>query len=206
MKIRNGYVSNSSSSSFVIKAEGDLSTVKDVAEYIMKTYNETYEENSDIFNNELEVLNSQSDPNIPVFFNTGGDETYIRKFGDKIVLVTTQNINFYDLKNAALRSNDIDKEFFEQFNYFDEEDQEEMIFTEPYDLDYFYKNYDDFLMLYENIYGREEYISNCPLCKEQFVTGYILQKYGKICSCQLPKIKTILARKYKLNKLNNENT
>ena len=203
MKIRNGYVSNSSSSSFVIRAENNFSTVKDVAKYIMDTCEEIYQENNYV--DELEVLNKQKDPNIPVFFNTGGDDTYIRKFDDKIVLVTTQNINFKDIRTVALSAKDIDKEFFEQFNYFDEDEQEDMIFNEPYDLDYFYKKYDDFLMLYENIYGREEYIDNCTYCNSNFGRGYVLKNYGKICNCQFPKIKTILERKEKLNKIN-ENT
>jgi hypothetical protein len=211
MKIRNGYVSNSSSSSFVIRAEGNLSTVRDVAKYIMKTCSDLYgdlaeEDNDERFSDELLVLNKLN-PDTPVFFNTGGDETYIRKMDDKIVLVTTQNIIFQEIRNASFSSGELDKEFFKQFDYFDEEEQEDVIHEETWDLDYYYHKFNDFAILHEEgLYGYNDYIYNCPLCKESFTSAYMLQNYGMTCECQLPKIRNILERKDKLKKINNENT
>ena len=46
MKYRNGFVSNSSSSSFIINAENELSTVKDVAKYIIDTCINTFNINN----------------------------------------------------------------------------------------------------------------------------------------------------------------
>jgi hypothetical protein len=209
MKIRNGYVSNSSSSSFVLRAIGNFSTVRDVAKYIMNTYGNKYkyaeDEENIIYSEELLVLDKLN-PDTPVFFNTGGEETYIRKIDDKIVLRTTQNPVFDEIYKMCFDRGELDPEFFKQFDYFDEEVEEEIIHENPSDLEYYHEKYNDFAILHEEgLYGRHDYIYDCPFCHESFKTAYILKNYGLTCECQLPKIRTILERKDKLKQIN-ENT
>ena len=193
MKIRSGFVSNSSSSSFIIRAEGSFSTVKDVAEHIMQMCKW-----SD-FTKEKMVLDGVS-PDTPVYFNTGGDETYIRKFGDKIVITTTQNIDF-DFDDFEIRKEELSDEFYKSFDFTDEYG-EEMIHEEPDDFAYFYAKYNDFLMLGHGLYGRHAYVDNCTHCGRDFSRGFLLKNGKKICDCQIEKIKTQILRKEKINKIN----
>lgn len=115
MKTRNGFVSNSSSSSFIIDADNNVfPTIKDVALYIMK---KCYDDWSGYnFSNEIKVLESIEDPNSPIFFNTGGDETYIRKYGDKVIIRTTQNTEFDKITDIALGIDDLTDDFYKYFN------------------------------------------------------------------------------------------
>jgi hypothetical protein len=195
MKIRNGFVSNSSSSSFIIWAEKDFPTVKSVAKYIMKTIIKKYGGVGD-FNEEKITLKSMSDPNTPVFFNTGGDETYIRKYEDKIIIVTTQNVDFDKLFDVALKKDDLPDEFYREFDYLDE-DGEEIKMNHPGDFDYYYSKFNDFLILEHNIKGRHTYIDNCPYCHSNFSRGWLLKNGKTICKCQINKVK----RKQKLIKI-----
>jgi hypothetical protein len=194
MKIRNGFVSNSSSSSFIVKAEGYFSTVKDVAEYIMQTC-----KYSDFFDEKI-TLNNMIDHNTPVSFNTGGDDTYIRKVDDKIVIVTTQNVIFDSLIIYALESDNISKEWFDQFTFKD--DYGELIqFDSVDDFDCFYAKFNDFLILKHNFTGVHYYIDNCPHC-HSFRRGWKLKNNKIICQCQLDKTLITIRRKEKLIKIN----
>lgn len=174
MKIRNGFVSNSSSSSFIINAEGDLSTVKDVAMYIITTI---LKEGWQNYDNEIKCLDKMSDSDTPVFFNTGGDETYIRKHDGKIVISTTQNVHFQEIENKSLEKNQISE-------------------------DYYYKKFNDFLILEHNFFGRHIYIDNCPNCCRAMSKGWIFKNNNKLCECQLNKI----LRSEKLHKINEVQT
>jgi len=203
MKIRTGFVSNSSSSSFIVNASGIFSTVKDVAIYIMD--NIPY----DSYTEERHTLDMLSN-DTPVFFNTGGDETYIRKVDDKIVIETTQNIAFELLHENCLTRKDLTDEFCKKFEYLDiDEDYpiekgevpELITLEDPRDF-YFHNLFDDFNILQYNILGKEHYISNCPNCKGIFSQGWELKGGKRICDCQIEKHLLILSRKEKINKIN----
>jgi hypothetical protein len=204
MKIRNGFVSNSSSSSFIIRAEGNLSTVKDVAKYIMESvenqWNFQYIE-------ERKTIEEFSDLDTPVYFNTGGDETYIRKVDDKIVIETTQNISFDLLRENCLNKDDLTEEFCKKFEYvyIDEDypiekgEEPELITLEDTREFQFHDIFDDFNILQHNILGKHNYIRSCPHCKKGFTQGWKLKGGKRICECQVNQI----IRKEKLLKINN---
>jgi len=199
MKIRNGFVSNSSSSSFIISSNGLLSTVKDVAKYIIEQTEWVS------FDAELKTLNKMKDPDTPVFFNTGGDDTYIRKIDDKIIISTTQNVDFQYFYDNCLNKDDISEDFYRQFDHINEYG-EEFNARDPQDFHYYNKKFNDFLILKHNFYGRQVYIDNCPYCGDKFSIGYVLKNGKTICKCQLDKTLTILNRSEKLKEINrNEN-
>jgi len=199
MKTRNGFVSNSSSSSFIVSDKGDFKTVQDVAKYIIDTIKFEWDSNYYAYNNELKNLLNMSNKDTPVYFNTG-DETYIRKIDDKIIICTTQNVSFDKIIDNALNADEISQDFYEQFDFIDEY-QENVKFEEPSDFRYFYPKFDDFLILKYNFLGRHSYIDNCPHCK-RFSKGWLLKGGRKICECQIEQA----IRKEKLNKIKeNEN-
>jgi len=195
MKIRNGFVSNSSSSSFVIRADGELSTVKDVAKYIIDQCDD-----NEHFVKEINALKELKDSDTPVHFNTWGDQTYIRKHGSGVIMITTtQNVDFGSLDNNCLNDSDLSEDFYNEFHQKDEEYPEDSYTPEDIeDLKYFYTHFDDFFILREGIYGRYIYMRNCPMCNENFTRGYKLKNGKEICMCQIDKY----IRKEKLIKIN----
>jgi len=93
MKTRNGFVSNSSSSSFI------LSGKKTVLEYArqMVPYRDRGDEDSEL-DNQLERL--QEDPtwndNAPIWFNSCNYDTFIIRLGDHVYIATCNNHPFYE--------------------------------------------------------------------------------------------------------------
>jgi len=199
MKIRSGFVSNSSSSSFIVSDKGYFKTVKDVAIYIINYLKSTWgAQKNDYYSTELDVLNNISNSDTPVYFDTGGDETYIRKVDDKIIICTTQNADFEKIRENALGTNDISEEFYRKFDFItDDEYKEEFKPNDPSDFNYYYPKFNDFLILQHNFYGRHTYINNCTHCKQRFSRGWILKNGKTACGCQIDRI----IRKEKLNKI-----
>ena len=136
-------------------------------------------------------------PDTPVYFNTGGDQTYIRKVDDKIVICTTQNVEFEKIRNISLNADDISEEFYRKFDFVDEYG-EEIICEDPSDFTYYYPKFDDFLILKHNFFGRHAYVDDCPNCNRSFSKGWILKGGKKICDCKIDQV----IRKEKLNKIN----
>jgi len=205
MKIRCGFVSNSSSSSFIINAIDGFSTVKNVAEYIMD--NVSYKS----YITERKTLES-IDPDTPVHFNVGGEETYIRKVDNKIVIVTTQNITFNLFHEKCLDKKDLTEDFYRQFDFIESdedypleegEEYEIIKMDDPRNFTYFYGKFDDFNILKYNILGKHTYLQKgCPRCKTSFASGWRLKGGRRICDCQVQKYKDRITRKEKIMKIN----
>jgi len=200
MKVRTGFVSNSSSSSFIIKAQEGFMTVNDVAKYIIA--NVDYYK----YDAELKVLDSATNPDTPVYFSTGGDDTYLRKVEDKIVIVTTQNISFPAFHEMGLGKKDLSKKFYDKFKFIESSygEDDEYAYNDPNDFDYYYANpkFNDFLILENGLFGKHKYISNCPMCNKGFTRGWILKSGREICECQVEQIILKEKRKEKLIKIN----
>lgn len=98
MKIRNGFVSNSSSSSFVLKVKN--LTVKDIALMMIERRNEdNYGGYIDWKADKLleRLRNISIDQNLPFTFHTCNYETFIKKLDDYIFIDTCHNHDFYNL-------------------------------------------------------------------------------------------------------------
>ena len=95
MKLRNGFVSNSSSSSFI------LTTEKSVLEYAIKMV-KVRNDDSDYWDNGLlenleELMQDKDyDPDTSISFNTCNYETYIKRIDDYVYITTCNNHSFYD--------------------------------------------------------------------------------------------------------------
>jgi hypothetical protein len=214
MKIRTGFVSNSSSSSFIIMAEGNFSTVRSVAEYIINEQTQFSEDNR-----KLEILNNL-DPDTPVYFSTWEDDTYIHKIDDKIIVQTSQNLDLKYLRERCISANDLTEEFYKQFNYKDEEYENEYIYDNPRDFSGYYHNLNDFVNLNQGngkLVGSHTYIYDCPKCGftldgfhcktglARLQRAWKLKSGKKICKCEIDNYLKIISRKEKINKIN-ENT
>jgi len=96
MKIRNGFVSNSSSSSFIL--DGNKYTCVDVAIDMVKTMYESWKEWDDEDHTETvklytERLEKLENKNIGIFFNTS-DDLEIAKINDKIYVSASNHIEW----------------------------------------------------------------------------------------------------------------
>ena len=105
MKSRQGFVSNSSSSSFI------LSGKKTVIEYARQMVPfRDWEERDNELDNMLKQL--QDDPswndNAPITFNTCNYETYIARLGDHVYIATCNNHPFYEAFDDDCASPDCD--------------------------------------------------------------------------------------------------
>lgn len=199
MKIRNGFISNSSSSSFIIMAEGRFSTVRDVAEFIIK---ECEVHGNNLYEKEKEILNKLT-PDTPVYFNSWGDDTYIHKIDDKLIVQTSQNLDLKALRELCINANQLTEEFYKQFDYKDDEYDDEYTFEDPRAFDGFYHNLNDFVNLNRGdgkLIGSHSYIYECPNCR--FSKAWRLKSGKKICNCQIDKYINIIDRKEKINKIN----
>lgn len=204
MKIRSGFVSNSSSSSFVLQVGQKFSTVKEVASYILNAcISDWGTENFEKLLIELNKVSSDT----PVFFNTGGDYTYIRKVDDKIVLTTSDHVNVPDIYNSKLEDEDLSDDFFHQFDYIDKYmDTEEEITINCIEELHNLCKFHDFYSLQYAIEGRHTYLdikNKCDGCGSSFSRAFKLKNGEVICNCKIEKYAKLLARKQKLKKIEN---
>ena len=204
MKIRNGFVSNSSSSSFIISANS-FESVRALATYMIKKKIEEenyYDEDDGV---EIDEYNHNNiyidrlknvDENYPVCFPSCSYETYIKKVGD-VYLVSTCNNTDWDLheyttrltEKARIELLEIQKKLVESN---DDYRHIQYILDNDYDFSAYGNDYYD---LREEIIG-VEINDNCPNCKSYM---WSTKKFGKICLKCNPAYK----RKDKLDKINN---
>ena len=108
MKIRNGFVSNSSSSSFII-SDKKFPTVRSLATYMIKQKikeSRFNREEDEYINYDKEYMNNLQnvDENYPVSFPSCNYDTYIRKIGDCYLVATCNNTdwNLYSYNTSML--------------------------------------------------------------------------------------------------------
>jgi hypothetical protein len=201
MKIRQGFVSNSSSSSFIVKIDGDYENVYEVAKRMML---DIQDENDSDYSVELRELEKLSDKNTPVYFDQG-DGGYLRKFKNYIIVSSSQH---YDptrsFGNEIVSFKSIGTEYFNDLEWYDVEYDEGTLeengirkITHSEDFDYYYEQFNDFLILKFGIYGIYDYDYNNIMCD---CNDYriIKTKNGEtICECQIKKY----IRKIKLEQI-----
>jgi hypothetical protein len=114
MKIRNGFVSNSSSSSFIIRLDENFPDTLSIAKSMIKNKYEEhadYDDNSDdkdwwkpsmknAFKN-LKRLKKEDDPYIPIFFTSCNYDTYIIPLTNNYVFVETCNNTRWDIEESS---------------------------------------------------------------------------------------------------------
>ena len=112
MKIRNGFVSNSSSSSFIVRFDEKYPNTLAIAESMIKNRFEEwheFKENDDdthpteiqIYKN-IERLKKTDVINMPMFFRSTNYDTYIMAITDKYAYVDTCNNTNWDVKNISI--------------------------------------------------------------------------------------------------------
>ena len=99
MKIRNGFVSNSSSSSFVLKVSSKIPTVFSVAEIMIKHRDkDNAQYGYDNKNKDVKKLRSlKIDPDTNIRFNSCNYDTYITKENDVYLITTCNNHGFWEI-------------------------------------------------------------------------------------------------------------
>jgi hypothetical protein len=98
MKIRQGFVSNSSSSSFVLKVGNPFNTTLEVAKYMIPK--REWDNDNELIE-KINKLQTKS-PNIPsVCFRSCNYDTYIAKM-DNLFLISTCNNTDWDLKSTTI--------------------------------------------------------------------------------------------------------
>ena len=212
MKIRNGFVSNSSSSSFIISAE-HFPTLRDLATYMINRQigDQEYEESSDdgwskeyIEQNKKYIKRlNKLDENQSVSFPSCNYDTYIKRVGDCYLVATCNNTD-WDLWGYTTGLTDNAKEALKTlYDSFAKNSKERDYIQEILDstCEEFYhigKNYYDLNM---EILGVTTY-DDCPnRDKNNYEYDHYLWntvKWGKIC----PKCNPVFKRKDKLDIIN----
>jgi len=124
MKIRNGFVSNSSSSSFILKFDETYPDTISIAESMLKNkYNEysveDYEEwwkpeQKRAFKN-LKILKKEDDKYIPIYFNSCNYNTYIVPLTNNYVFISTCNNTQWDIESIGHIVTEIPNEVLEKY-------------------------------------------------------------------------------------------
>ena len=209
MKIRTGFVSNSSSSSFVISTS-HFPTIKDLATYMIKQQMDERDDSGDpewhsrfleqnkIYIERLEKI----DENQAVSFPSCNYDTFIKKVCD-VYLVSTCNNTDWNLWKYTTRLTDIAKEELKKIQklYSKNEDTYRSIDYILDDDSEFSHFGNDYYNLYKDLIGVETY-EDCPKRdKVKYEYDHYLwdtPRYGKIC----PKCNPYYQRKDKLDIIN----
>ncbi len=204
MKIRNGFVSNSSSSSFIISTE-NFKSVRELATYMIKKQIEEYSEREEEnyinrYKIKIDKLKNINE-NQSISFSSCNYDTYIKKVDDCYLVSTCNNTDWDLYKYSTTLTNSAKESLKEISKLFSKTSNEygniEDILNSSYE---FYAIGKDYYNLDSDIIGVETY-DKCPNSKDIDYGHYLWDtiKYGKIC----PKCNPYFERKDKLDKINN---
>jgi len=125
MKIRNGFVSNSSSSSFILKLDEKYPDTISIAKSMLKNkYDDYADDDNDgewwkpsmkrAFKN-LKRLKKEDDPYIPIYFTSCNYNTYIVPLTNDYVLIETCNNTRWDVESDGTILRQIPDEVMEKY-------------------------------------------------------------------------------------------
>ena len=166
MKIRQGFVSNSSSSSFVIAADKKIKTIFDLACKMIPAREFEDEDDTKLIR---KIKASKVNPDTPLMFRSCNYDTYIVKEGDYFVVETCNNHDWHDLGLDFVI--DIPKEIRQGFcneGYYD------------FDFEGI-----EFYVPELNIIGNKDREYN--YCKKCYGNYFIDQEGNRICHCNKPR-------------------
>jgi hypothetical protein len=215
MKIRNGFVSNSSSSSFVISDE-KFPTVRSLAKYMLKrklkeSEDEDYSWKDEAIEEDSKYMKilEKIDENSPVSFPSCNYDTYIKKVGDCYLVATCNNTDWklwdYTTKLTESAREELKKI---QGSFLSDREYERIDDLLAYPHDEFSHIGKDYFDLRAEVQGVETY-EDCPN-KERNKHSHMgpasylwdTLKYGKICLVCNPYFQ----RKDKLEQINKNGT
>lgn len=192
MKTRFGFVSNSSSSSFIISEE-KFPSVASLAKYMINKQieEERYSENDKEYiqrkKNLIKKLN-KIDPNQPITFTSCNYDTYIKKIGDRY-LVSTCNNTRWDLYSTNLSDLAIEKlkELLKKYKEGSVDYNTISDILETNGRDEFYHFDNDYYFLEYDVIGAET--RSFKWCEKCNSTYWNTANWGEIClNCSpLPK-------------------
>ena len=208
MKIRNGFVSNSSSSSFII-SNNNFESLRDLATHMIDSKYDEYMNNTgrdkqydkyrikehDLYLNGLKNI----DKNQAITFHSCNYDTYIKKVAD-CYLVSTSNNEDWDLWQFTTKlTDDAKSELRILLQKYKEDDDEWCSITSLLDDDSEFYSFDnDYYSLDYQLLGKESY-EYCPICYKKGDFNYMWEtkKHGIIC----PVCNTVYKRKDKLDEI-----
>lgn len=207
MKIRSGFVSNSSSSSFII-SDKYFSSVRSLATYMLNKKIYEYENNygdyeEDLYDKKLLDRLTDVDENTPISFSSCNYDTYIKKVAD-CYLVSTCNNTSWDLYEYTTKLSDEAKEELKEIQKQCKDNEDIDTISYIIDGDNDFSCFDnDFYNLDNQIVGVETY-DYCPNAKKEIHNKdyaphmWNTRRWGIICLKCSPYVK----RKEKIDFIN----
>ena len=199
MKIRNGFVSNSSSSSFIVRFDEKYPNTLAIAESMIRSRfidwkdyekdDEEYLRKEEQISKNIQRLKGSQYENMPIFFRSTNYDTYIKSISDKFAYVDTCNNIHWDIKdepNTTFNAPTEIKDMFpEQINGW-----EELEMSIKYDTEYYLlesgliavspEGYDKCKKCYDPVWfiGTEKYCTACDW--EKIARGLKINKVKKL--------------------------
>jgi hypothetical protein len=184
MKIRYGFVSNSSSSSFLLKLDSDIPNTFTVAKKMLYDKYMCYGQD-DLIDNLSQIIVDDVDLNIPIFFRSTNYDTFIIPLFDEYVFVDTcNNISWDSIDSNTVRLTEQLKDKLKENGFC--HDGEDI-----YDLDHIFlkKKELEYLLIEE---GGFKLKKSSDRCKECYGDKFIYNGKSYCFNCSHDKISRII--------------